>query len=201
MATSSANAGFSGVSNYALDLQSVISRRVIHCGDGRAPRGLADAASAVTGSHHSVETTEFRYPEYQGVETTSLVIPEGVQVQFNTTSLDVIHSFWAYELGVKADAVPGANNIAFAVANKTGNFQIRCAELCGPLHGAMSSTGRVVSPTDFDAWMSGELSLHAEDIPLLPPYATIYLPQVDGGLYDPGQDPLPPDPTLPSPAP
>jgi cytochrome c oxidase subunit 2 len=143
----------------------------------------------------------FRYPQYQGVETTQLVIPEGVQIQFNTTSLDVIHSFWAYELGVKADAVPGANNIAFVVANKLGNFNIRCAELCGPLHGAMSSVGRVVSGKDFDAWMSGELSLHAEDIPLLPPYATIYLPQVDGGLYDPGQDPLPPDPTIPTASP
>jgi cytochrome c oxidase subunit 2 len=140
----------------------------------------------------------FRYPQYSGVETTELVIPKGVQVQFNTTSLDVIHSFWAYELGVKADAVPGANNISFAVANRTGNFSIRCAELCGPLHGSMSSTGRVVSQADFSSWIAGELSLHAEDLPLLPPYATFYLPQTDGGLYDPGQAPLPPDPTIPS---
>jgi cytochrome c oxidase subunit II len=142
----------------------------------------------------------FRYPQYSGVETTELVIPEGVQIQFNTTSLDVIHSFWAYELGVKADAVPGANNIAFAVANRTGSIAIRCAELCGPLHGAMTSTGHVVSKADFDTWIAGQLTLHAGDIPLLPPYATIYLPQVDGGLYDPGQDPLPPDPTVPTPA-
>jgi cytochrome c oxidase subunit 2 len=143
----------------------------------------------------------FRYPAYQGVETTQLVIPEGVQIQFNTTSLDVIHSFWAYELGVKADAVPGVNNIAFAVANRTGNFDIRCAELCGPLHGAMSSVGRVVSPAAFQAWMSGELSLHAQVLPLLPPYATTYLPQSDGGLYDPGQDPLGPDLTIPTSSP
>ena len=140
----------------------------------------------------------FRYPQYQGVETTSLVIPDGVQIQFNTTSLDVIHSFWAYELGVKADAVPGVNNIAFAVAERPGIFQIRCAELCGPLHGAMSSVGRVVTPKDFGDWISGQLSLHAEVLPLLPPYAPFYLPQSDGGLYDPGQDPLGPDPTIPT---
>jgi cytochrome c oxidase subunit II len=143
----------------------------------------------------------FRYPQYSGVETTELVIPVGVQVQFNTTSLDVIHSFWAYELGVKADAVPGVNNIAFAQADKTGNFSVRCSELCGPLHGAMFSTGRVVTGAAFDSWIASELSLHAQDIPLLPPYATTYLPQVDGGYYDPGQDPLGPDLTLPSPAP
>ena len=29
------------------------------------------------------------------------------------TSLDVIHSFWAYQLGVKADANPGVNNVAY----------------------------------------------------------------------------------------
>jgi len=143
----------------------------------------------------------FRYPAYQGVQTTQLVIPEGVQIQFNTTSIDVIHSFWAYELGVKADAVPGANNIAFVVANRLGAFSIRCAELCGPLHGAMSSTGVVVSQAQFNAWMSGQLTVHAQDIPLLPPYATIYLPQVDGGLYDPNQDPLPPDATIPTASP
>lgn len=143
----------------------------------------------------------FRYPQYSGVETTQLVIPAGVQVQFNVTSLDVIHSFWAYQLGVKADANPGVNNIAFVTAYRTGNFDIRCDELCGPLHGAMFSTGQVVSMGDFNVWMAGELDKHAKDIPLLPPYATTYLPQVDGGYYDPGQDPLPPDPTLPSNAP
>ena len=29
-----------------------------------------------------------------------------------------IHSFWAYELGVKADAVPGADNVAYVTANQ-----------------------------------------------------------------------------------
>ncbi|HXJ28356.1 MAG TPA: cytochrome c oxidase subunit II, partial [Streptosporangiaceae bacterium] len=45
----------------------------------------------------------YRYPQFGGFETTELALPVGQPVQFNVTSLDVIHSFWAYTLGVKAD--------------------------------------------------------------------------------------------------
>ena len=59
----------------------------------------------------------YRYPQYGGFETTHLVLPVGQWVQFNVTSLDVIHSFWAYQLGVKADANPGVNNVAYTKIN------------------------------------------------------------------------------------
>ena len=70
-----------------------------------------------------------------------LVIPEGQWVQFNVTSLDVIHSFWAYQLGVKADANPNVDNVAYAKPTQTGQFTVRCAELCGLWHGAMFDYG------------------------------------------------------------
>ncbi len=79
----------------------------------------------------------YRYPTYGGVETAQLVLPVDREIEFHVTSLDAIHSFWAYELGVKADANPGVDNIAFVKATKTGDFQIRCAELCGLWHGYM----------------------------------------------------------------
>ena len=88
----------------------------------------------------------YRYPQYGGVETFSLVLPVGRTVEFHVTSLDVIHSFWAYQLGVKADAVPGADNIAFTTPKKVGLFEVRCAELCGLWHGYMYAHGHVVSP-------------------------------------------------------
>lgn len=141
----------------------------------------------------------FRYPGYSGVETTQLEIPANTEIQFNVTSLDVIHSFWAQQLGVKADANPGENNIAFVNSNHTGTFDIKCAELCGTLHGAMISTGTVASPTDFSSWIANQVHVHAADIPLLPPYALSYLPTPDGGYYDPGQDPVP-DTSVPSPS-
>ena len=73
------------------------------------------------------------------------MLPENQWVQFDVTSLDVIHSFWAYQLGVKADANPNVNNIAYAKPTQLGQFTVRCAELCGLWHGAMFDYGKVVT--------------------------------------------------------
>jgi cytochrome c oxidase subunit 2 len=104
------------------------------------------------------------------------VLPVNRWVQFNVTSLDVDHSFWAYELGVKADAVPGANNVAYVKATKTGQFQIRCAELCGLWHGHMNGYGRVVSSGAFGAWIAARQQQYAAITKTLPPYSTVYYP-------------------------
>ena len=48
----------------------------------------------------------YRYPTFGGFETNQLVLPDDTTIAFHVTSLDVIHSFWAYQLGVKADANP-----------------------------------------------------------------------------------------------
>jgi cytochrome c oxidase subunit 2 len=93
------------------------------------------------------------------------------------TSLDVTHSFWAYELGVKADAVPGVDNVAYVHPRKLGRFQIRCAELCGLWHGHMALHGRVVSASDFAKWAGQQKAANAQIIPKLGPYARVYLPE------------------------
>ncbi len=97
----------------------------------------------------------YRYPTMGGFETTQLVLPVGKWIEFNVTSLDVIHSFWVYKLGVKADANPGVNNVAFVKPTKIQSFWVRCAELCGIWHAAMTSRGRVVSPAAFIEWVHG----------------------------------------------
>ena len=61
----------------------------------------------------------------------------------------MIHSFWAYQLGVKADANPGVNNIAYVTTKGPLIFNVRCAELCGVWHGYMFATGRVVPKAQF----------------------------------------------------
>ncbi|HYB86660.1 MAG TPA: cytochrome c oxidase subunit II [Streptosporangiaceae bacterium] len=129
----------------------------------------------------------YRYPQFGGMESTMLELPVGEQIQFNVTSLDVIHSFWPYLLGVKADANPGVNNVAFAKAQQLGRFVVRCNELCGIWHGAMFNYGRVVTPTTFVAWARSvearEARLHI--LTALPPYALTYDPTVIPQL---GQD-------------
>ena len=118
----------------------------------------------------------FRYPQFGGFETTQLVLPVGQPVQFNVTSLDVIHSFWAYTLGVKADANPGVNNIAYTTPSVTGDFQIRCVELCGIWHGSMYGTGQVMTDSNFMAWTQATRTKLAALTKILPPYALTYDP-------------------------
>jgi cytochrome c oxidase subunit 2 len=119
----------------------------------------------------------YRYPTYGGVETTELVLPDNEEVEFHVTSLDVIHDFWAYKLGVKADANPGVDNVAFVKPEKLENFTVRCAELCGIWHGYMSNAGKVVTPAAFETWIHHEQTRLAPATKVLPKYSTTYLPE------------------------
>jgi len=119
----------------------------------------------------------YRWPGYGGVETDSIDLPEHTLVQFNVTSLDVIHSFWAYQLGVKADANPGINNVAYVSTLGPLNFNVRCAELCGVWHGYMFNSGRVVPKAQFAAWITQQEGQNAPATKTLPPYAKTYFPQ------------------------
>ena len=122
----------------------------------------------------------YRYPTYDGLETPQLVLPVDRPVELHVTSLDVIHSFWAYELGVKADANPGVDNVAYVTPRRVGTFDVRCAELCGIWHGFMFDTGRVVDKQVFAAWI-GEQQRFFEPVRRhLPPYSETYLPDPQG---------------------
>src|SRR5271165_1921470 len=119
----------------------------------------------------------YRYPTYGGVETTELVLPNEQMVEFHVTSLDVIHDFWAYKLGVKADANPGVDNVAFVKPTKLGSFTVRCAELCGIWHGYMYNAGRVLTPAAFETWIHEQQSRLAPATKVLPKYSKTYLPE------------------------
>jgi cytochrome c oxidase subunit II len=118
----------------------------------------------------------YRFPSFGGLETAHLELPVGTDVELHVTSLDVTHSFWAYQLGVKADAVPGADNIAFVHPRKLGTFSIRCSELCGLWHGHMYQTGEVVTPQAFAVFIQTEQSRELPNLRYLPPYGKTYYP-------------------------
>jgi len=118
----------------------------------------------------------YRYPTYGGVETPHLVLPQGEMIELHVTSLDVIHSFWAFQLGVKADANPQVDNIAFVKPTALGSFEIRCAELCGIWHGEMFDQGRVVTPAAFETWIHQQQATFAPATAVLPPYSRTYEP-------------------------
>jgi cytochrome c oxidase subunit 2 len=117
----------------------------------------------------------YRYADYGGVETLHLVLPVDANIIFHVTSTDALHSFWAYELGVKADANPGVDNVSYVTTMHTGSFTVRCAELCGLWHGNMFDTeGKVVSQSDFATWIQQQQA--SESDLKLPPYAPEYFP-------------------------
>ncbi len=118
----------------------------------------------------------YRFPGYGGVETRSLELPEHTLVVLHVTSLDVIHSFWAYELGVKADANPGEDNIAYVTTKGPLAFEVRCAELCGLWHGYMFNSGQVVPKAEFALWIAQQQRRYALATKKLPPYSKTYFP-------------------------
>ena len=132
----------------------------------------------------------YRYPTFGGFETTQLVLPTNTTIVFNVTSLDVTHSFWAYQLGVKADANPLINDVAYTATTQQGQFVVRCSELCGIWHGAMYNYGRVVSQQAFATWAQQTEATNAANTQLLPAFAWTYTPDANnaaGGYYPDGK--------------
>ena len=131
----------------------------------------------------------YRYPTFGGFESSQLILPANTTIAFNVTSLDVIHSFWAYQLGVKADANPQVNDVAFTTTKDPGSFIVRCSELCGIWHGSMFNSGQVQSQTDFENWATTTEAANAANTALLPAFAWTYVPDANGaagGYYPDG---------------
>jgi cytochrome c oxidase subunit 2 len=151
-------------------------------GGGQGPNPIAAPSQAKADPPLRVQVIAeqwqftYRFPGYGGVETSSLELPENTLVEFQVTSLDVIHSFWAYELGVKADANPGENNIAYATTKGPLTFHVRCAELCGLWHGYMFNPAHVVPQAQFASWISQQQQQYAPATKSLPPYSKTYFP-------------------------
>jgi cytochrome c oxidase subunit 2 len=113
----------------------------------------------------------FNYPQYKVTTTGAmfnpaltdaanakdlpvLEIPVGESVNFNLTSPDVIHAFWVPEFLFKRDVVPGHPNHFSITATKTGTFTGHCSELCGLYHSRMLFTLKIVTPAQFQSWVT-----------------------------------------------
>lgn len=149
-------------------------------GGGQGPNPIAKPTGAANAIPVQVIAQQwkftYRWPTYGGVQTDSLELPSNRVIAFHVTSLDVIHSFWAYQLGVKADANPGFDNVAYVTTKGPVTFDIHCAELCGVWHGYMFDKGHVVRPSQFSAWIAQQRVQNAPATKSLPPYAKQYFP-------------------------
>jgi cytochrome c oxidase subunit 2 len=82
-----------------------------------------------------------------------MVVPVDKVVRVQVIGSDVIHSFAVPSFGIKIDAIPGRLNETWFKATKEGIYYGQCSELCGKNHAYMPIAVRVVSDSDFNAWL------------------------------------------------
>jgi len=85
-------------------------------------------------------------------------IPHGSIIRFNINvakdengnPTDVIHAFYIVEIGIKQDAVPGVETLAWLDTSdvEPGEYNIYCTEFCGKSHSKMLATLWITVPDD-----------------------------------------------------
>lgn len=111
---------------------------------------------------------DFTYPGGE-VGSGDLRVPVGRQVELRMRSRDVIHNFYVVEFRVKQDVVPGITTRVVFDPNRTGTYQVICAELCGVGHAIMRTRVVVMEPDDYEAWLAdAETQLAGQAAPAAP---------------------------------
>jgi cytochrome c oxidase subunit 2 len=85
-----------------------------------------------------------------------LHIEAGRVYHYHLESKDVLHDFSVPVFRLKQDAVPGRVITGWfeALPDKTGTYDIQCAEICGIGHGLMGARIVVESPEAHAAWIA-----------------------------------------------
>lgn len=80
-------------------------------------------------------------------------VPVGAPVILQLASTDVIHSFYLPNFRVKQDAVPGSVTRLLFEARVPGEYEIGCAQHCGPNHYKMRGVLTAHTPEDYQRWL------------------------------------------------
>lgn len=96
---------------------------------------------------------EYQYPDAGVVTANELHVPVDTPLKLEIDGADVIHSFWAPQLGWKVDAVPGRANTMSLKVDTPGTYEGACAEYCGAQHAWMRIHVIAQSRNDFNAWL------------------------------------------------
>nr|WP_218844959.1 cytochrome c oxidase subunit II [Microbacterium pseudoresistens] len=83
----------------------------------------------------------------------TLVLPVDEKVRIELQSRDVIHSFWIIDFLYKKDMYIGKDNSWSFTPTRIGEYQGKCAELCGEYHSMMLFNVKVVSQDDYEAYL------------------------------------------------
>jgi cytochrome c oxidase subunit 2 len=104
---------------------------------------------------------EVRYTSPQADQTiitaNEIHVPVGVPININTSSRDVIHSFWAPNVNGKRDLIPGYSTAFWFQADTARIYRGQCAEFCGLQHAHMSFYLVAETPQQFEQWKQQQL--------------------------------------------
>lgn len=87
-----------------------------------------------------------------------MAVPVNRPVRVILRSKDVTHSFFLPMLRVKQDTVPGMAIPIHFTANKPGEYEIACAELCGMQHYKMRGRLLVMEQANYEKWLKARES-------------------------------------------
>jgi cytochrome c oxidase subunit II len=88
-------------------------------------------------------------------EINELHVPVGVPIKLTMISQDVIHDFYIPAFRIKRDVLPSRYSSIWFQATKTGKFHLFCAQYCGADHSEMVGWVEVMTPSDYQQWLSG----------------------------------------------
>jgi cytochrome c oxidase subunit 2 len=83
----------------------------------------------------------------------TLIVPVNETVELMMRSKDVTHDLWVPQLRIKQDVVPGMNIPFHFTANRVGQYEVACAELCGQLHYKMRANMLVLPMDEYNDLM------------------------------------------------
>ena len=86
-------------------------------------------------------------------ELPTLYLPVDEKVKIKLASRDVIHSFWIIDFLYKKDMYQGRDNYWSFTPTRVGEYDGRCAELCGEYHSMMLFKVKVVERDEYDAYL------------------------------------------------
>lgn len=93
---------------------------------------------------------DFNYAN--GKKTDTLYVPINQPVKLELISLDVNHSLYIPAFRIKEDVIYGKTNYLGFEADKTGKYEIACAEYCGLNHSMMYTAVVVMPEKEYNEW-------------------------------------------------
>jgi cytochrome c oxidase subunit 2 len=126
--------------------------------DGKFGRTKPELIDASAGADAAVGLDSTDPASKDDFVTSTLFLPVDRDIDVTLRAQDVIHSFFIPNMRFKQDAVPGLMVHVHFRPDKTGNYEIACAELCGLGHYKMHAVLKVVTQQEFAAWTAQRLA-------------------------------------------